>query len=216
VSGTKGDDDISLRRVDDKTVELTVNGETKTFNNVKAAKIDGKKGDDNVTLDPNLGINLDVRGGKGGDTISAVRDGVDAGDQDGGFKSFASGGKKPHVRIAGGQGDDEITSDLDYAKLLGGGGSDTIDNAGNDAKVRGGRGNDFLINHGIRADIRGGRGDDLVVNDGLGSTVRGNAGKDSVINDDPAARINGGRGDDVVQDNTGTAQVRSAAVVDDI
>src|SRR3954468_20969209 len=98
VKGTKGDDDIQLQRLDDKTVKVTVNGEEKTYTGVKSVR---------------------VNGGKGNDTIGAFADQYD-GKGCGNFESYASGNKHMKVRIAGGKGDDEISSNLDYAKLLGG------------------------------------------------------------------------------------------------
>ena len=214
VKGTKGDDDIQLQRVDENTVKLTVNGEEKTFTGVKKASIDGKAGNDAIDIDPCIGIGLDVRGGKGNDSIQAQSDTFqDRGG--GGFADYAKG-KHPRVRIAGGKGDDDISSSFDYAKLLGGRGEDSISSSGNDTTIRGNQGNDVIVDHGIRADVHGGRGNDLIVADGLAARIHGGPGNDDILNDDPAARIHGGRGKDRVQDTTGTAKVRSATLVDDL
>lgn len=215
VNGTKEGDDISLERVDANTVKLTVNGEERLYEGVNRARIDGKKGDDTIHLDPNLGIDLKVNGNRGNDSISAQRANGPERDT---FEPAAANanGRAPSVRIKGGGGNDEIVSDFDYAKLLGGAGQDTIDSAGNDTKLRGGRGDDVLIDSGIRARLQGGRGKDLLITEGTGATARGGAGDDRFLNDDPAARIRGGRGKDRVLDTTGTANVRNAKVVDDL
>jgi Ca2+-binding RTX toxin-like protein len=209
VNGTKEGDDISLERVDANTVRLTVNGEERLYEGVKRARIDGKKGDDTINLDPNLGIDLKVNGNRGNDSISAQR--LEAPERD----TFEPA-QRAKVRIAGGRGNDEIVSDFDYAKLLGGNGQDTIDSQGNDTKLRGGRGDDVLIDGGFRARLHGGRGKDLLITEGTGATARGGAGDDRFLNDDPAVRIRGGRGKDRVLDTTGTANVRNAKVVDDL
>lgn len=215
VNGTKEGDDISLERVDANTVRLTVNGEERLYEGVTRARIDGKKGDDTINLDPNLGIDLKVNGNRGNDSISAQR--ASAPERDA-FEPAPNANARaaPKVRIAGGRGDDEIVSDFDYAKLLGGNGQDTIDSQGNDTQLRGGRGDDVLIDGGIRARLQGGNGKDLLITEGTGATARGGNGDDRFLNDDPAVRIRGGRGKDRVLDTSGTANVRNAKLVDDL
>ena len=202
--------------MDENTVKLTVNGEERLYEDVKRARIDGKKGDDTIHLDPNLGIDLKVNGNRGNDSISAQRVSSPEGDSFEPAARNANARNAPKVRITGGRGDDEIVSDFDYAKLLGGNGQDTIDSKGNDTRLRGGRGDDVLIDGGIRARLHGGNGKDLLITEGTGAIARGGNGDDRFLNDDPAVRIRGGRGKDRVLDTSGTANVRNAQIVDDL
>lgn len=214
VNGTKDGDDISLERVDANTVRLTVNGEERLYEGVKRARINGKKGDDTINLDPNLGIDLKVNGNRGNDSINAQR--ASSPERDAFEPAQNANARAPKVRITGGRGNDEVVSDFDYAKLLGGNGQDTIDSRGNDTRLRGGRGDDVLIDGGIRARLQGGSGKDLLITEGTGATARGGNGDDRFLNEDPAARIRGGRGKDRVLDTSGTANVRNARIVDDL
>ncbi len=106
-------------------------------------------------LTPEQARNLEIRGGKGNDTIIVDPD-VKVGNW---FDRLTNRG----ITLDGGDGDDFI---------VGGGGNDTI---------RGGRGDDIILGGDGDDRINGGDGDDLIMDWSGNNRMRGGRGRDTVI-----------------------------------
>mgnify|MGYP002624392696 FL=1 len=101
--------------------------------------------------------------------------------------------------VAGGRGDDTITSHDGNDVLLGGGGNDTISGGGGNDKLDGGSGDDVLNGDDGNDSLVGGSGND---------TVNGGAGIDLIAGGSGDDTLDGGDGDDVVSGGSGNDIVR--------
>jgi Ca2+-binding RTX toxin-like protein len=126
--------------------------------------------------------NLEIRGGRGNDTIIVDQD-VQVGHW---FDRLNNRG----ITIDGGRGDDFI---------VGSRGNDTI---------RGGRGNDTIIGSEGDDNISGGRGDDSIFGGGGNDRIAGGRGNDAIWGGEGDDTINGGRGDDTIIDWAGNNRIR--------
>jgi Ca2+-binding RTX toxin-like protein len=147
------------------------------------ADVDGGLGDDTITVHPNFGGAVDVHGGLGRDSITAISASgtVDGGlgDDDITLTTFV----KPAVSAAyGGQGDDTITATqaTDMGLIDGGLGDDRI-STGPLAAV---------------AQLTGGFGDDRIVSQHGTSTISGGFGRDFIDGGDEGDTIDCGVGID--------------------
>jgi Ca2+-binding RTX toxin-like protein len=191
VKGTKKGDDIKLERVDENTLRLTVNGQSREYDNVKSADIRAGKGNDKIDVASNLGLErLNIDGGKGKDTIRNVASDCFI---DGCNQSFAQF-KNGHTTIRGGRGDDDIISDQQRAEIYGGKGADKIRVTADDVMVNAGRGNDDVQVDGDRAEIHGRRGADKIRVNGKDAKVFAGRGHDDVEVNGDNADINTGKG----------------------
>lgn len=232
VKGGKGNDDIKLERENDK-LKLTVNGQTRTYENVKSAEVRGGKGDDKIDVASDLGLErLHIDGGKGKDTIRNVAtpsDSLECGAKNP-FAQFKNGqttirgGKgddevvtdAQRAEIYGGRGDDKITANADNVIAHGGRGKDTIQVTGNNAEIHGGRGQDTIRVTGDHANVGGGRGDDTIHVKGDAARVRGRRGSDTIHVEGNNAEVHGGRGQDTIRVQGNNADVRGGAGEDTI
>lgn len=183
VSGTDGDDEITVKRGPEWTYDITVNGETKNYSqsDVRNMIIDGGKGNDRIIVDKDLSGDFRITGGEGNDYIR--------------------GGKGADVIIdnygqnfiAGGEGSDIIVAN----------GFDIPANAGNNPYsngiiatpitgniISGGRGNDYL---------EGSAAGDLIMTGSGNDTVYAKSGNDIVSAGAGRKYIDAGRGDDYVR-----------------
>jgi Ca2+-binding RTX toxin-like protein len=147
------------------------------------ADVDGGLGDDTITVHPNFGGSVDVHGGLGRDSITAVSaSGTvngDLGDDEITLTTFVN----PAVSAAyGGLGDDRITADggTDMRLIDGGFGDDRI-STGEFASV---------------AEISGGFGDDRITSQHGTSTITGGVGRDFIDGGDESDTIDCGLGTD--------------------
>jgi Ca2+-binding RTX toxin-like protein len=219
VLGTKGDDFIDVRMVDgevrvrvaDHPQTFVEDGPFQYFSSVPAIAILGLAGNDTITIDDNVSINVFVEGGKGNDWIElgsghdAVMagagndtilggDGVDilfgaAGDDIllcGDGNDLASGGRGRDA-IYGGEGDDIIIGDAGHDAIYGEWGDDACDGMGGNDLVDGGAGDDQLL---------------------------GDSGKDSIFGGGDNDRIDGGAGKDFCQGNDGDDMLKGGSGVD--
>lgn len=232
VKGGKGNDDIKLER-DGVNLKLTVNGQTRTYENVKSADLRGGKGDDKIDVASDLGLErLHIDGGKGKDTIrnrATPTDELDCGAVNP-FAQFKNGrttirgGKgdddivtdAQRAEIYGGRGDDKITAHGDNVIAHGGRGRDTIQVTGNNAEVHGGRGQDTIQVTGDHAHVGGGRGDDTITVKGDAARVRGRRGDDTIHVEGNNAEVRGGRGQDTIRVEGNNADVRGGRGEDTI
>jgi Ca2+-binding RTX toxin-like protein len=149
------------------------------------ANVDGGVGDDTITVHPNFGGHVDVNGGLGRDTISAIAGSgtVDGGlgDDDITLTTFVE--PSPGASAAyGGLGDDTITADgsTDMGLIDGGFGDDRISTG------------EFVV----VAELRGGSGDDRIVSQHGTSTITGGFGRDFIDGGDEGDTIDCGFGVD--------------------
>jgi Ca2+-binding RTX toxin-like protein len=145
------------------------------------ANVDGGLGDDTITVHPNFGGAVDVHGGLGRDSITAVS---------------ASG------TVDGGLGDDDIALtnfvNPTVSAAYGGLGDDTItaDQGTNMGLIDGGLGDDRISTGplAVVAQLTGGFGDDRIVSQNGTSTISGGFGRDFIDGHDEADTIDCGAG----------------------
>jgi len=125
--------------------------------------VNGKGGDDEITVTTDGQVTGSVNGGKGKDTIT-------------------NNGTVTE-NITGGSQSDEITNSGTAGSISGDGGSDTITNNGTvKKKIAGGSGGDEIINSGTAGSINGDDGSDIITNIGtVTNDVKANSGNDMVI-----------------------------------
>jgi Ca2+-binding RTX toxin-like protein len=171
IDAGKGDDLINIHTNTDGSVDVTINGEMHSFSAQEAK-------------------NLEVRGGKGNDTI------VCTGEADpdlnfimGGPGGFGRGGN-PNLTIDGGKGDDIIMGSSGDDKIRGGSGDDLVMGGGGNDDIDGGKGNDIIMGGDGNDKIHGGRGNDFMMGGDGNDKVYGDQGRDDVY---------GGQGKDWVQ-----------------
>jgi Ca2+-binding RTX toxin-like protein len=197
--------------------KLTLNGQFALVNDIgpiEAVILDGRAGNDQITIDSNVTVFTGVLGGKGNDTI-----------QGGGGENYLFGdagkdtiyGGTGYNIIGGGAGDDTIHCGAGEAH--GEKGNDTLyggdrdcslyGDAGNDRLVAGteftwmygGAGNDTLEADGNNSNNRGaflyaGAGNDLLR--GNGDPMFGEAGNDTIYGGDGNELCSGGKGNDTI------------------
>ncbi|RVT83924.1 type I secretion protein [Rhodobacteraceae bacterium CCMM004] len=153
---------------------------------------DGDKVDNNDAIDPNAGPNDDViEPGAGDDTVKAG-DGDDTIRDDDGSETVDGGAGDDDIDVSGGDaGLDPINAlpglpvdsqpDDDRDSVAGGDGNDTISTGDDADTISGGDGDDVLDGGLDNDEITGGAGDDEI-DGGLGSdTIFGNDGNDTIV-----------------------------------
>jgi Ca2+-binding RTX toxin-like protein len=170
IDAGSGDDMINVHTNENGSVDVNINGEVYSFSAQEAK-------------------NLEIRGGKGNDTI------ICTGQANlyhilGGPGGFGNHDDNPHFTIDGGKGDDFIMGSCGDDVIKGGKGNDFIMGCNGNDKIDGGRGNDFIAGGKGNDQIHGGRGNDFVM---------GNSGNDHVYGDKGRDNVYGGQGKDWVQ-----------------
>jgi hypothetical protein len=207
VKGGKGNDDISVRQLDNGHFAVSMNGKTQTLNgcNVKALNVRGKKGNDRIHVDESVKVKTRIDGGKGND---AIFNGADDAFIKGGKGNDVIGNWGRGATIKGGKGSDRIANTGDGATIKGGKGNDYVLNTGDHSTIKGGKGDDQLFNTGDHATVQGNKGDDLLVNSGEHAKIRGGKHKDQIINTGHFADINGNKGRDHILNDSDFSKVR--------
>jgi Ca2+-binding RTX toxin-like protein len=166
IDAGKGDDLINIHTNPNGSVDVTINGEVHSFSAEEAK-------------------NLEVRGGKGNDTI------VCTGEADQrSFFGIPLGDNNPNLTIDGGKGDDFIMGSCGDDVIKGGKGNDFIMGCDGNDKIDGGKGNDFISGGKGNDQVHGGRGNDIIMGGDGNDHVYGDQGRDDVY---------GGKGRDWVQ-----------------
>jgi Ca2+-binding RTX toxin-like protein len=165
IDAGKGDDYINPHTNADGSVDVYVNGEKHSFTADEAK-------------------NLEIRGGKGNDTI--VCTGKAEGFE---FLGIKFGAADPKMTLDGGKGDDIIVGSEGNDTIRGGKGNDLIMGAGGDDNIDGGRGNDMIWGGDGNDTIHGGKGND---------TIYGGNGNDNCYGDGGRDKVYGGAGKDWV------------------
>jgi Ca2+-binding RTX toxin-like protein len=171
IDAGKGDDVINIHTNPNGSVDVTINGEVHSFSAEEAK-------------------NLEVRGGKGNDTIVCTGEAEPMYHILGGPGGFVGWGDNPNLTIDGGKGDDIIMGSSGDDTIRGGSGDDIIFGGGGNDNIDGGRGNDTIMGGDGNDQIHGGRGNDFIM---------GNHGNDHVYGDQGRDDVYGGQGRDWVQ-----------------
>jgi Ca2+-binding RTX toxin-like protein len=221
VSGTNGDDEITLSVADEgQTVVVEVNGERSRFEKRRIGRVvvNAAAGNDFVRLSPDLmalpvpapaqyGLPTLVLGGRGNDTLR------------GGLGNDTLDGGSGVNELDGRAGDDLLRADADTDDIRGGEGTDTVDysdrgitvhvsldDVANDGKPEGiaeailvPASVDLLAGEhdNVHSDVEnvfGGRGDDEIAGNKANNIFSGGGGNDLLI---------GGRGHDILNGNAG-------------
>jgi Ca2+-binding RTX toxin-like protein len=158
IIGTRNDDTVvmGLRAGDASTLDVTVNGTTKSFAvaDIKLALIVGGNGNDTFTVDETNGaiaFPVVMIGGNGSDSLTGGS----------GNDFFIAGNGNDTVN--GGAGDDRVIGANGDDQLNGGDGDDLIAGANGDDAITGGNGNDKLIGGNGGDSISGDDGNDIIV-----------------------------------------------------
>ncbi|MGN0063052.1 MAG: M91 family zinc metallopeptidase [Nocardioides sp.] len=176
VTGTDGDDTITVTVDAAGNRVVTVNGVAHTIPAGQELVVRGGRGSDTVTVPTGNSVHLTLSGGDGLDRIHG-------GDGD--------------ERILGGRGDDEIDAGAGDDRVRGDAGHDYLNGQRGNDELFGGdgrdtlyglEGNDALVGGAEQDYLEGGTGNDV---------LSGGAGNDIGSGGDGDDRINGGAGDDV-------------------
>ncbi len=174
-NGTNGDDAYTVSQDASGDIIVT-NDNSGTAYTLPAADAAGgvnirtHDGDDSITIDPSVTIQLNVHGQGGNDTIDAR--GVTVGQI-----------------LGGGYGDDTIYGSEERDIIDGHSGDDTISANGGNDEVEGGNGNDT---------INGGAGDDQLTGQDGDDVINGGTGHDFIMGNEGADTIDGGEGSDAI------------------
>lgn len=170
-----GDDDVKVSNAAGGALRVNVNGAPYTVPAGVVPVIRSGAGNDTVTVDPSVRVNLIILGGDGDDTIKGGA----------GSDTILAGAGNDKVQAGGGDNYVSGGSGRDY--LMGGSGNDTL---------RGGRGQDVLYGLGGKDRLAGGRGQDYLDGGAGDDRLYGGPGNDILVGGRGADRIIGGAGDD--------------------
>jgi hypothetical protein len=173
---------------------------------VKAVRITGSDGDDNVLIDPALKLPTLIKAGAGNDTVRGGG-GVDTVDGEAGNDVIRGG--RGNDRLSGGDGADCISGDAGDDTIDGGADDDRIYGNGGDDTLYGGEGFDLLAGMGGDDKVYGNAGDDWVFGAGGHDELYGGEGDDHIRGQRGADELVGGEGVDVIRGGVGKNKVRT-------
>ena len=179
IRGTREADTIDIvLNAEGDMLEVTVNDAAHEYelDQVKRLRIHAGKGDDEVTIGPDVEVPAHIFGGKGNDLIT---------------------GGSAIDEIHAGRGDDEVDGGDGGDRIYGGVGDDNIKGGEGDDQIRGRRGNDTVDGEAGNDRVRGGLGADLVMGGDDLDRLMGGRGKDSLDGGLGADRLRGGWGHDI-------------------
>ena len=195
LNGTTGQVDVAIN-----------NAAAGSFNTAQISagiRIDGRAGNDTITVGSGITLPVEVLGDKGNDTITGGN-GVDR--IDGGVGNDS---------IDGGDANDVLTGGRGRDRVLGGSGDDSVDGGAGNDDCDGGAGNDTVRGDVGRDRVRGGSEDDLVIGGNGNDDTGGDDGNDRVRGEDGRDVCDGGNGDDSVHGGRGRDRVRGGSGNDD-
>ncbi|MCR5662200.1 MAG: hypothetical protein K6G50_08740 [bacterium] len=224
LAASGGNDEIHVSKGTNGGIVVSVNGEEYSYTRSEAEKliIDGGKGNDNITVDEDVTLDVNITGGKGNDRITGgsgndiIIDNYDSNVIDGGSGDdllMANGnssknwfartwdslwGEHPNNVVRGGEGNDYIEGGFGNDTISGGAGDDYIYGLSGNDTISGGDGHDY---------IDGGKGND---------TISGGAGTDNLFGGLGDDTISGGDGDDVIAGGKGKDTISGDAGADHI
>jgi hypothetical protein len=169
------DDEVKVHNAAGGGLEVNVNGTPYTVPAGVLPVIRTGAGDDTVTVDRDVRVNLVILGGDGDDTIKGGA----------GSSTILAGAGDDKVEVR--DGDNYVSGGSGRDYLRGGNGNDTL---------RGGRGDDVLYGLGGNDRLAGGRGNDYLDGGDGDDKLYGGPGNDILFGGRGADRIIGGAGDD--------------------
>lgn len=180
VDAGDGDDEINVTQ--DKTtndVTVEVNGEQHTFTGPDTNNliIRGGTGNDRVTVDSGVTVDLRIEGGDGNDYVR---------------------GGSGNDKIRGGAGNDELYGAAGNDRIEAGEGNDVVSGGDGRDYIDGSRGTDNLYGNAGNDVIYGGEGDDQIAGNEGDDFVEGSGGNDFVSGNEGDDVVSGGRGDDEI------------------
>jgi hypothetical protein len=202
IEGTRGDDEISVRRLRDGRVRVEQNGRVETYGRNTQLFVAAGEGNDRVRIRGD--VDAEVDGGDGDDRINARRSigilyayGGEGDDRiRGGRGEDNIYGDQGNDRIAGGGGDDQLEGGRGSDGIQGNNGRDTVYGGRGDDRLSGGRGQDFLQGERGSDILRGGRGSDILSGFRGNDVLNGGAGADTLIGRSGEDLLLGGAGED--------------------
>jgi Ca2+-binding RTX toxin-like protein len=207
--GTGGDDVMGVEHIGNY-YQLTLNGRyalvdaSAVWNGII---IDGRAGNDQITIDSSVNVFTGVLGGKGNDTIQGGS-GQNYLFGDAGNDTIYSGAPGSWNLIGGGPGDDVIHCGNAGTEAHGDAGNDLLVAGSTPTTMYGGPGNDTLEadGNGPGDTLWAGPGDDLLR--GNGDVMNGEAGNDTILGGKDGDWCTGGKGNDVINAGDGEDTVR--------
>jgi Ca2+-binding RTX toxin-like protein len=188
IRGTNHADTIDVARATSGPnagmVQVTLNGKQKFFNydytgsstgSITGVIINGRGGNDQISIADNVYFPALIDGGRGNDTISS--------------------GVGNDV-INGGRGNDSILGNLGDDTIVGGKGNDHLDGGEGSDKAAGGKGNDYLLGGAGNDDLAGDAGNDELHGDDDKDTCFGGKGDDLIFGGAHDDLLDGGIGND--------------------
>jgi len=213
LNGTTGQIDVAIN-----------NAAAGSFNTAQISagiRIDGRAGNDTITVGPGITLPVEVLGDRGNDTITGG-DGAEI--IEGGAGNDTCVGNGGNDDMDGGVGNDNVDGGAGDDRLHGGRGRDTLrgvdgndligGGAGND-DCDGGTGNDLVRGDEGRDRVRGGSDDDEIHGGSGSDDAAGDDGNDRVRGEDGRDVCDGGNGDDSVHGGRGRDRVRGGSGNDD-
>lgn len=184
-----------------------------TFADVTRIDIEGKGGDDVITIGSGITIRTEIDGDGGNDTITGG-DGDDDLDGDSGNDTLNGGAGDDN--LDGGSGNDILNGGDDNDRLRGDSGSDELNGGAGNDNCDGGSGNDTVNGDDDGDYLTGGNGKDVIVG-GLGDDdLEGGSGNDDIDGGDGNDRCRGGGGVDNVKGSVGDDRIRGDGGRDDL
>jgi Ca2+-binding RTX toxin-like protein len=180
-------------------LQVTYEGFTRNFVNVKSIAADGGAGNDVILIGSSVTLDVLLEGGEGNDHLRYLGQG----------SAEIYGGKGNDILIGrsealegdggadyldGGDGNDVIDAGIGDDEIYGG--------AGND-RISGGEGNDYIEAGSGEDRVAGNDGDDEIYGDGGDDTLTGDSGNDRLFGGDGSDRIYGVEGDDIISGDDG-------------
>lgn len=224
--GTNADDVMQVEHIGNQ-YKLTLNGQYAFINDVgplRGVVVDGRAGNDQITIGSSVTVLTGVLGGKGNDIIHGGG-GENYLFGEAGNDTIFSGPQGSSNNIGGGAGDDTIHCGVGATEAHGDKGNDTLYGENTSATLYGDAGNDFLYVGTDGSTLYGGAGNDELSgadstrtdtlyggagNDilrGRRDVIFGEAGNDTIYGVDDGNRCSGGKGNDTVYGGPGKDEI---------
>jgi uncharacterized secreted protein with C-terminal beta-propeller domain len=194
-------------------LQASVNGrvvETRSAVNVSSITINGGRGDDSISINPNANLptRIVVRlvGGAGNDSLTGAsgNESLDGGDGD---DTILGGGGNDI--ITGGQGNDTIDAGAGNDTVNAGLGDDTIVGGSGNDRLFGGNGVDTIDGGSGKDAIDGGAGDDALHGGEGADSLFGAAGADDIFGSDSGDKVSTDSDDSLLEANANPLRSQS-------
>ncbi len=229
LAASGGNDEIHISNGADGGIIVSVNGEEYSYTRREARTliIDAGAGNDNVTVDDDVALDLHITGGAGNDKLQGgsgediIVDNYDSNVIDGGDGNdtlVANGYSSKNIfekALAYARGDKTVL-DAPSNVIKGGDGNDYIEGGFGNDYINGGEGDDYI--YGLDGDdsISGGDGHDYIDGGEGNDILYGGQGNDNLFGGKGNDTISGGAGDDVIAGGKGNDTINGGAGADHI